>query len=575
MGGLLVSMHLGGAHDGRRAARVAFAFAWEEWSASATWALLPLPHCDSDGARAHFDRELARADVVPMHRMQRSGRMALPLIVRRSSGPRGEPSAADCRFRRRAAISALALLVLIVRLRPGRKVLAFTRKRKASPTCALPTCGINASGASDAKPRCRGRRIGNTAVTAAFHTGRRHLAAARRLSPPRGLRPVQSTGSHPCPSLRSRAIRGVHVTIFHQSKEAAMATGPMQFGADNNAGPNQPNQTILRAQNSNRATLEVRNEPTSALTAGGGLTVQGGPFAVRATGGQGSDLPGIGVHGVADGTGVIGEGRTGVFGNSVGGGNGVWGRSPQANGVQGVSGSYNASGVYGQNNVGGWGVAGRTFGLLNSDRAAVLGESLRDPSAPTSSPNGKAAGVLGYSETGYGGVFITGQAGSNFPWVNSGGLRVVGEIVKTQGEYSEALPHPDGSQRLLYAPLSPESWYEDYGRAQLVEGRAEVELDADFVAVLGIDDGSYHVFLTPEGDTSGLYVSGRDARAFTVREQHNGTGSVEFSYRVVTKNKHRQPKRLARLEEPEELIRPPQFGSQPTGDRPDSSVYPA
>jgi hypothetical protein len=354
-----------------------------------------------------------------------------------------------------------------------------------------------------------------------------------------------------------------------------MATGPMQFGADNNAGPNQPNQTILRAQNSNRATLEVRNEPTAALTAGGGLTVQGGPFAVRATGGQGSDLPGIGVHGVADGTGVIGEGRTGVFGNSVGGGNGVWGRSPQANGVQGVSGSYNASGVYGQNNVGGWGVAGRTFGLLNSDRAAVLGESLRDPSTPTSSPNGKAAGVLGYSETGYGGVFITGQAGSNFPWVNSGGLRVVGEIVKTQGEYSEALPHPDGSQRLLYAPLSPESWYEDYGRAQLVEGRAEVELDADFVAVLGVDDGSYHVFLTPEGDTSGLYVSGRDARAFTVREQHNGTGSVEFSYRVVTKNKHRQPKRLAKLEEPEELIRPPQFGSQPTGDRPDSSVYPA
>jgi hypothetical protein len=30
-----------------------------------------LPHCDSDGARAPSDRELARADVVPMHRTQR------------------------------------------------------------------------------------------------------------------------------------------------------------------------------------------------------------------------------------------------------------------------------------------------------------------------------------------------------------------------------------------------------------------------------------------------------------------------------------------------------------------------
>jgi len=84
-----------------------------------------------------------------------------------------------------------------------------------------------------------------------------------------------------------------------------MATGPAQFGADNNAGPNPPNQTVLRAQNSNQATLVVRNEPTASLTAGNGMEVIGGPVAVRATGGQGSDLPGRGVHGVADGTGIV------------------------------------------------------------------------------------------------------------------------------------------------------------------------------------------------------------------------------------------------------------------------------
>lgn len=352
-----------------------------------------------------------------------------------------------------------------------------------------------------------------------------------------------------------------------------MATGPMQFGADNNAGPNQPNQTILRAQNNAQETLVVRNEPAGGLTAGSGLRVEGGPVAVRATGGLGLDLPGgIGVQGYADGTGVIGEGQTGVFGNSVSNGNGVWGRSPQRNGVQGVSGSYNASGVYGENTVGGYGVAGRTFGLLNGDRAAVLGESLRAPGTDPSGPNGKAAGVKGYSETGYGGVFSTGQAGSNVPWVNSGGLRVDGEIVKSNGEYSEALPHPDGSQRLLYAPLSPESWYEDYGRAQLVGGRVEVELDTDFVAVLGIEDGEYHVFLTPEGDTQGLYVESRSARSFIVREQQAGTGNTTFSYRVAAKNKHRQPKRLAILEEPEELTKPPQTPSRLTSDQPDPLV---
>ncbi len=349
-----------------------------------------------------------------------------------------------------------------------------------------------------------------------------------------------------------------------------MATGPMQFGADNNSGPNT---TILRAQNSNQATLDVRNEVAAGLTAGGGLTVSGGPFAVRATGGKDSDLPGIGVHGTADGTGVVGEGDTGVFGNSVGVGNGVWGRSSQANGVQGVSGSHDASGVYGENTSGGYGVAGRTFGLLNGDRAAVLGESLRAPGTSPTGPNGKAAGVYGFSQTGYGGVFITGQAGSDVPWANSGGLRVVGEIVKTQGEYSEALPHPDGSQSLLYAPLSPESWYEDFGRAELVEGSADVEIDADFAAVLGIDDGSYHVFLAPEGDTAGLYVSNRNARGFTVREQRGGTSSAPFSYRVVTKNRQRQPERLARLEESEDLTNPSQMTFRAAGDQPEPLHY--
>lgn len=70
-----------------------------------------------------------------------------------------------------------------------------------------------------------------------------------------------------------------------------MAQGPMQFGADNNAGPNQPNQTILRAQNTNQETLVVRNETAGGFGAGFGLTVVGGPVAVRGLGGRDTDLP--------------------------------------------------------------------------------------------------------------------------------------------------------------------------------------------------------------------------------------------------------------------------------------------
>jgi hypothetical protein len=330
-----------------------------------------------------------------------------------------------------------------------------------------------------------------------------------------------------------------------------MVTGPMQFGADNNAGPDR---TILRAQvpetpNIVTATLVVRNEGASS---GEGIVVEAGGAGdgVRATGAAGPDFSGVVARGY---TGVVGRANgdgSGVFGSSPVG-NGVFGHSSQRNGVEGHSNSQIASGVYGENNGGGYGIAGRTQSGDNAV-AAVLGESTG------TSPAGHATGVYGYSENGYGGKFVTAQTG-NAPFANSGGLRVVGPIVKSDGEYTEALPHPDGSQRLLYAPLSPESWYEDFGRAELVSGQAEVELDADFLAVLGIEDGSYHVFLAAEGETGGLYVSSRDARAFTVREQQGGTSSATFSYRVVAKNKHREPDRLARLQEPAELTDQPRL----------------
>ena len=54
-----------------------------------------------------------------------------------------------------------------------------------------------------------------------------------------------------------------------------------------------------------------------------------------------------------------GASRTGLFGLNSGGGDGVYGSSYERNGVDGVSGSSVASGVYGENDAGGFGLAGR------------------------------------------------------------------------------------------------------------------------------------------------------------------------------------------------------------------------
>ena len=65
---------------------------------------------------------------------------------------------------------------------------------------------------------------------------------------------------------------------------------------------------------------------------------------------------------------------------------------------------------------------------------------------------------------------------------------------------------PDGSLRRLYSIESPESWFEDFGAQKLVKGRAEVRVDPKFAAVVR---GDYHIFLTPYGDSNGLYVARR------------------------------------------------------------------
>jgi hypothetical protein len=91
-----------------------------------------------------------------------------------------------------------------------------------------------------------------------------------------------------------------------------------------------------------------------------------------------------------------------------------------------------------------------------------------------------------------------------------------------------------GGQRqvALYAMQSPQHWFEDFGNGHLASGTATVALDPTFAeTVNGASD--YHVFLTPGGDCRGLYVSGKSANGFEVRELGGGQSNVAFDYRIV------------------------------------------
>jgi hypothetical protein len=99
--------------------------------------------------------------------------------------------------------------------------------------------------------------------------------------------------------------------------------------------------------------------------------------------------------------------------------------------------------------------------------------------------------------------------------------------------FSETAAVASGQRQVaLYAMQSPQHWFEDFGAGQLQNGTATIALDPTFAeTVNGAMD--YHVFLTPEGDCRGLYVIGKTASSFEVRELGGGQSSVAFDYRIV------------------------------------------
>jgi len=100
-----------------------------------------------------------------------------------------------------------------------------------------------------------------------------------------------------------------------------------------------------------------------------------------------------------------------------------------------------------------------------------------------------------------------------------------------------------------YAMQSPENWMEDFGFARLTGGAAVVKIDPAFADTVS-ETADYHVFITPNGDSKGLYVIGKTATSFEVRESGGGASSLSFDYRIVAKRRGYEAERLTDVTEP-------------------------
>jgi hypothetical protein len=268
-------------------------------------------------------------------------------------------------------------------------------------------------------------------------------------------------------------------------------------GFTNNSGSG-----ALAVQGSAPAGVGVQGICASAFAAVQGVCSSTG-FGVRGV----NSANGVGVKGVSNAAGSTTDDGTGS-------GIGVQGKSTNGPGVEGVS--VNSLGLRGiSTNFGGVvGISTNSHGLYGSTSGAggigLVGENL-------------GGGLAGYFA---GSVLITGN------------LQVFGAknaVIKMQ----------DGTNASVYCQESPEPYFEDFGRGQLVGGVANVALEREFASLIA--GGDYMVFTHPEGDTRGLFISRRNAGGFEVREVQGGTGNVPFTYRIVTKRKDIEGRRFARV----------------------------
>jgi hypothetical protein len=99
-----------------------------------------------------------------------------------------------------------------------------------------------------------------------------------------------------------------------------------------------------------------------------------------------------------------------------------------------------------------------------------------------------------------------------------------------------------------YSMQSPENWMEDFGSGTLQNGIATVSIDAAFAETVS-SNLDYHVFITPRGDSKGLYVTNATATSFEVHESGGGTSTLGFDYRIVAKRRGFEAQRMADVTE--------------------------
>jgi hypothetical protein len=222
------------------------------------------------------------------------------------------------------------------------------------------------------------------------------------------------------------------------------------------------------------------------------------------------------------------SGRSGVWGHddsSDGGHRNVGVAGSSTNGIGMSASSANYVGL----NVAGGGIVGQDFPAISIIGTPGLDAMIAGcPSSAGVNPCD--ASHAGFVVDGLGGIFTTASINAY------GNVDILGQY-QVNGTCVAGCAAPrngPGKAVTRYVPTASIPTVEDFGEAQLVDGQAHVRLSADFANVVD-QRANYLVFVTPEGDTNGMYISQKTSSGFDVRENRGGRSTVAFQYRIVAR----------------------------------------
>jgi hypothetical protein len=236
------------------------------------------------------------------------------------------------------------------------------------------------------------------------------------------------------------------------------------------------------------------------------------------TGGSGGTFAGyhgllsVGVN-ATNGIGVVGAGNNGSYNIIPGGAGGCF------------TATYAGAAGFAQDGSAGIGI----IGAGNNQAAIILAAGCGGDFT------GSVCGVHGYavnsSNDRYGGYFATG--GSLYAYVGGRYSGTNRKIVGT-GTVSTIVKNRSGERITLTCPEAPETVFQDFGTGQLVEGFAHISIDPDLAINITVNGNHpLKVYITPEGDCNGVYVTNKSANGFDVIELQGGKSNVQFSWQIV------------------------------------------